>query len=162
MGHRIIEINGQSVVAMPHARIIELLTEAHTEVRGLGVQCPGALPPAHSCSEPPPLYCSPRSTSRRCRPPPTACSQARSSLYTCDRHPRHHCALAPSGPGLHPWCLLGCSRRRRTLGSILFSGVKIKCLLNVQSLRSGSGVEREKAGPDSCLVLTGSHQKPVL
>ncbi|KAI5931346.1 Amyloid-beta A4 precursor protein-binding family A member 3 [Manis javanica] len=32
VGHRIIEINGQSVVAMPHARIIELLTEAHTEV----------------------------------------------------------------------------------------------------------------------------------
>lgn len=29
VGHRIIEINGQSVVAMPHARIIELLTEAH-------------------------------------------------------------------------------------------------------------------------------------
>lgn len=28
VGHRIIEINGQSVVAMPHARIIELLTEA--------------------------------------------------------------------------------------------------------------------------------------
>nr|XP_055200686.1 amyloid-beta A4 precursor protein-binding family A member 3 [Nyctereutes procyonoides] len=32
VGHRIIEINGQSVVATPHARIIELLTEAHTEV----------------------------------------------------------------------------------------------------------------------------------
>ncbi|XP_006869006.1 PREDICTED: amyloid beta A4 precursor protein-binding family A member 3 [Chrysochloris asiatica] len=32
VGHRIIEINGQSVVAMPHARIIELLTEAHNEV----------------------------------------------------------------------------------------------------------------------------------
>ncbi|XP_029772366.1 amyloid-beta A4 precursor protein-binding family A member 3 isoform X2 [Suricata suricatta] len=32
VGHRIIEINGQSVVAMPHARIIELLTEAHVEV----------------------------------------------------------------------------------------------------------------------------------
>ncbi|XP_037680019.1 amyloid-beta A4 precursor protein-binding family A member 3 [Choloepus didactylus] len=32
VGHRIIEINGQSVVAMPHARIIELLTEAHSEV----------------------------------------------------------------------------------------------------------------------------------
>ncbi|XP_075831481.1 amyloid-beta A4 precursor protein-binding family A member 3 isoform X1 [Microtus pennsylvanicus] len=28
VGHRIIEVNGQSVVAMPHARIIQLLTEA--------------------------------------------------------------------------------------------------------------------------------------
>lgn len=34
MGHRIIEINGHSVVATPHARIIELLTEAHIEVGG--------------------------------------------------------------------------------------------------------------------------------
>ncbi|XP_028351173.1 amyloid-beta A4 precursor protein-binding family A member 3 [Physeter macrocephalus] len=33
VGHRIIEINGQSVVATPHARIIELLTEAHTVAR---------------------------------------------------------------------------------------------------------------------------------
>uniref|UniRef100_A0A8C2VHJ4 Amyloid-beta A4 precursor protein-binding family A member 3 n=1 Tax=Chinchilla lanigera TaxID=34839 RepID=A0A8C2VHJ4_CHILA len=32
VGHRIIEINGQSVVATPHNRIIELLTEAHDEV----------------------------------------------------------------------------------------------------------------------------------
>lgn len=32
VGHRIIEINGHSVVATPHARIIELLTEAHSEV----------------------------------------------------------------------------------------------------------------------------------
>lgn len=32
VGHRIIEINGQSVVATPHARIIELLTEAYGEV----------------------------------------------------------------------------------------------------------------------------------
>ncbi|XP_076977285.1 amyloid-beta A4 precursor protein-binding family A member 3 [Tamandua tetradactyla] len=32
VGHRIIEINGQSVVATPHTRIIELLTEAHSEV----------------------------------------------------------------------------------------------------------------------------------
>ncbi|KAF6092234.1 amyloid beta precursor protein binding family A member 3 [Phyllostomus discolor] len=32
VGHRIIEINGHSVVATPHARVIELLTEAHTEV----------------------------------------------------------------------------------------------------------------------------------
>uniref|UniRef100_A0AC11D2D3 Amyloid beta precursor protein binding family A member 3 n=1 Tax=Ovis aries TaxID=9940 RepID=A0AC11D2D3_SHEEP len=34
VGHRIIEINGHSVVATPHARIIELLTEAHIEVGG--------------------------------------------------------------------------------------------------------------------------------
>lgn len=27
VGHRIIEVNGQSVVAMPHVRIIQLLTE---------------------------------------------------------------------------------------------------------------------------------------
>ncbi|KAM4887383.1 amyloid-beta A4 precursor protein-binding family A member 3 [Thomomys bottae] len=32
VGHRIIEINGQSVVATPHERIIQLLTEAHNEV----------------------------------------------------------------------------------------------------------------------------------
>ncbi|XP_039734282.1 amyloid-beta A4 precursor protein-binding family A member 3 isoform X2 [Pteropus medius] len=32
VGHRIIEINGHSVVATPHARVIELLTEAHPEV----------------------------------------------------------------------------------------------------------------------------------
>lgn len=32
VGHRIIEINGQSVVATPHQRIVELLTEAHDEV----------------------------------------------------------------------------------------------------------------------------------
>lgn len=32
VGHRIIEINGQSVVATPHARIIQLLTEARDEV----------------------------------------------------------------------------------------------------------------------------------
>jgi amyloid beta (A4) precursor protein-binding family A protein 1 (X11) len=32
VGHRIIEINGQSVVATPHARIIQLLTEAQDEV----------------------------------------------------------------------------------------------------------------------------------
>lgn len=36
VGHRIIEINGHSVVATPHARVIELLTEAHPEVRGSG------------------------------------------------------------------------------------------------------------------------------
>ncbi|XP_045400747.1 amyloid-beta A4 precursor protein-binding family A member 3 isoform X2 [Lemur catta] len=32
VGHRIIEINGQSVVATPHARIVELLAEAYGEV----------------------------------------------------------------------------------------------------------------------------------
>ncbi|KAM9098484.1 amyloid-beta A4 precursor protein-binding family A member 3 [Sarcophilus harrisii] len=32
VGHRIIEINGQSVVATPHDRIIQLLTQAHDEV----------------------------------------------------------------------------------------------------------------------------------
>ncbi|XP_075854098.1 amyloid-beta A4 precursor protein-binding family A member 3 isoform X2 [Microcebus murinus] len=34
VGHRIIEINGQSVVATPHARIVELLAEAYGEVGG--------------------------------------------------------------------------------------------------------------------------------
>ncbi|XP_012291573.2 amyloid-beta A4 precursor protein-binding family A member 3 [Aotus nancymaae] len=32
VGHRIIEIDGQSVVATPHARIVQLLTEAYGEV----------------------------------------------------------------------------------------------------------------------------------
>ncbi|XP_001373806.1 amyloid-beta A4 precursor protein-binding family A member 3 [Monodelphis domestica] len=32
VGHRIIEINGQSVVATPHEKIIQLLTQAHHEV----------------------------------------------------------------------------------------------------------------------------------
>jgi hypothetical protein len=51
VGHRIIEINGQSVVATPHARIIQLLTEAQDEVRrSLGTpyadhapSCPASL-----------------------------------------------------------------------------------------------------------------------
>lgn len=89
VGHRIIEINGQSVVATPHARIIELLTEAHTEVRG-GGRVRGGGPCSCQRRSPgttgPPL-CSPRSTSKPCRPPPTACSQARSSPCTCDRPP---------------------------------------------------------------------------
>ncbi|KAJ6655163.1 hypothetical protein lerEdw1_005641 [Lerista edwardsae] len=33
VGHRIIEINGQSVVAMPHEKIIQILTQAVSEVR---------------------------------------------------------------------------------------------------------------------------------
>nr|KAF6347765.1 amyloid beta precursor protein binding family A member 3 [Myotis myotis] len=46
VGHRIIEINGHSVVATPHARVIELLTEAHTEVRGqwVGLGVPSHQP----------------------------------------------------------------------------------------------------------------------
>lgn len=32
VGHRIIEINGQSVVATPHDKIIQILTEAVSEV----------------------------------------------------------------------------------------------------------------------------------
>lgn len=32
VGHRIIEINGQSVVATPHEKIIQILTEAVSEV----------------------------------------------------------------------------------------------------------------------------------
>lgn len=34
VGHRIIEINGQSVVATPHDKIIQILTNAIGEVRG--------------------------------------------------------------------------------------------------------------------------------
>ena len=34
VGHRIIEINGQSVVATPHEKIIQLLTQAVSEVSG--------------------------------------------------------------------------------------------------------------------------------
>lgn len=34
VGHRIIEINGQSVVATPHDKIIQILTNAVGEVRG--------------------------------------------------------------------------------------------------------------------------------
>lgn len=33
VGHRIIEINGQSVVATPHEKIIQILTNAVGEVR---------------------------------------------------------------------------------------------------------------------------------
>lgn len=32
VGHRIIEINGQSVVATPHEKIIQILTQAVSEV----------------------------------------------------------------------------------------------------------------------------------
>lgn len=35
VGHRIIEINGQSVVATPHEKIIQILTNAVGEVREL-------------------------------------------------------------------------------------------------------------------------------
>lgn len=55
----------------------------------------GALPPAQAHHKPLPPLPSPRSTSRPCQPPPIACSQARSSLYTYDQPPPHHCALAP-------------------------------------------------------------------
>lgn len=39
VGHRIIEINGQSVVATPHDKIIQILSNAVGEVRGDEVQC---------------------------------------------------------------------------------------------------------------------------
>lgn len=35
VGHRIIEINGQSVVATPHEKIIQILSNAVGEVRGV-------------------------------------------------------------------------------------------------------------------------------
>lgn len=35
VGHRIIEINGQSVVATPHEKIIQILSSAVGEVRGV-------------------------------------------------------------------------------------------------------------------------------
>lgn len=57
-------------------------------------------PPAHTGPHqaPPPLP-SPRSTSRPCQPPPIACSQARSSLYTCDQPLLPPPCLSPTGPG---------------------------------------------------------------
>lgn len=36
VGHRIIEINGQSVVATPHEKIIQILTQAVSEVSRAG------------------------------------------------------------------------------------------------------------------------------
>ena len=39
VGHRIIEINGQSVVAVPHERIVNLLATSVGEVRCPDVQC---------------------------------------------------------------------------------------------------------------------------
>lgn len=46
VGHRIIEINGQSVVATPHEKIIQILTQAVSEVR----QTPAGGPPRSLCS----------------------------------------------------------------------------------------------------------------
>lgn len=37
VGHRIIEINGQSVVATPHEKIIQTLTNAVGEVRSVEI-----------------------------------------------------------------------------------------------------------------------------
>lgn len=76
VGHRIIEINGQSVVATPHEKIIQILTEAVSEVswtptEPLGSElCTSTLQPRLG-----PLTCAslPRSTSRPCRPPHTDC-----------------------------------------------------------------------------------------
>lgn len=44
VGHRIIEVNGQSVVAMPHARIIQLLTETREVCGGHLTLSPLILP----------------------------------------------------------------------------------------------------------------------
>lgn len=76
VGHRIIEINGQSVVATPHEKIIQILTEAVSEVswapvEPLGSQlCTSTLQPRLAS-----LICAslPRYTSRPCRPPRTVC-----------------------------------------------------------------------------------------
>lgn len=47
VGHRIIEINGQSVVAMSHEKIIQILTQAVSKVGALAlVSCPPPLFPA--------------------------------------------------------------------------------------------------------------------
>lgn len=46
MGHRIIEINGQSVVATPHEKIVHILSNAVGEVgEGLGLGSSGAPAP---------------------------------------------------------------------------------------------------------------------
>lgn len=49
MGHRIIEINGQSVVATPHEKIVHILSNAVGEV-GVGSELGGPLVPLASCS----------------------------------------------------------------------------------------------------------------
>lgn len=48
MGHRIIEINGQSVVATPHEKIVHILSNAVGEVR----EGPGVGVPWHPSSQP--------------------------------------------------------------------------------------------------------------
>lgn len=85
MGHRIIEINGQSVVATPHEKIIQILTQAVSEVSWVTARAP-VLWGSCSCTQSrlgsvflqpfgiSQLICAslPRSTSRPCRPPRTA------------------------------------------------------------------------------------------
>lgn len=76
VGHRIIEINGQSVVATPHEKIIQILTEAVSEVSWgptelLGSElCTSTLQPWLGS-----LICAflPRYTSRPCQHPRTVC-----------------------------------------------------------------------------------------
>ena len=48
MGHRIIEINGQSVVATPHEKIVHILSNAVGEVR----EGPEVGVPGHPSSQP--------------------------------------------------------------------------------------------------------------
>lgn len=40
VGHRIIEINNQSVVAVPHEKIVNLLATSVGEVKALTASCP--------------------------------------------------------------------------------------------------------------------------
>lgn len=135
VGHRIIEVNGQSVVAMPHARIIQLLTEAQ-EVRER--VSPDPITPPHLCpitltaspacpltSNPSPL--TPRFTSRRCQLPPTGCSRGRNSRCTCDR-PAHACLR----PGHHLFRPTGTPESSALYYFLMLK--KIKGLLNGQRL----------------------------
>lgn len=127
VGHRIIEVNGQSVVAMPHTRIIQLLTEAREVREGTSPDLKACHPCPSPCHPTSPLHhrpdltsnslpLTPRFTSRRCQLPPTGCSRGRNSQCTCDR-PAHAC-LRPGPPPL------SAHGDPRILSLILLSNVK--------------------------------------
>lgn len=56
VGHRIIEINGQSVVAMAHEKIVQTLSVSVGEVSGQSFSgqstTPGGIQPLHRAEEP--------------------------------------------------------------------------------------------------------------
>ncbi|XP_021560875.1 amyloid-beta A4 precursor protein-binding family A member 3-like isoform X1 [Neomonachus schauinslandi] len=124
VGHRIIEINGHSVVATPHARIIELLTEAHTEVCGQRVGGGGGPPasagPARAAgllSGPPGPH---QNDAGRHLPPAHRPGAARVPVTSHQRPPPSLplLCLSPSSPGNPSAGPPG------LLGAVLFSDVK--------------------------------------